>query len=197
MFTTSFTGNRQCFECKQRIRPMRWIFFSYSLPAEPSKARVYVWRQLRKLGAVNYQSIWALPHAKERIEVLKKLTEDIEKWNGKALLAAGVLLIKSQEEDLKAAFMESRNEEYREVIGKCEDFLKEIELEIGRQNFIFAEVEENEVELEKLKQWLKKVGKRDYIKPPLHKTALQKVKQCEKSFEDFARRVYEAQGSKE
>jgi len=66
---------------------MRWIFFFYSLPAELSKARVYVWRQLRKLGAVSYQSIWALPHAKKRIEVLKKLTEDIEKWSGKALLA--------------------------------------------------------------------------------------------------------------
>ena len=93
--------------------------------------------------------------------------------------------------------MESINEEYGEVIGKCEVFLKDIELEIGSQNFIFAEVEENEVELEKVKHWLKKVGKRDYIKPLLHKTALQKVKQCEKSFQDFAHRVYEAQGSKE
>jgi len=176
---------------------MKWIFFSYSLPAEPSKTRVHVWRQLRKLGAVSYQSIWAVPHAKDRIEVLKRLTEDVENWHGKALLIAGVVLVKSQEEDLKAAFMESRNEEYREVIGKCEDYLKEIELEIGRQNFIFAEVEENEVELEKLKQWLKKVQKRDLIKPPLRKVALEKIRHCEKSFDDFARRVYDAQNSKE
>ena len=170
---------------------MKWLFFSYSLPAEPSKARVYVWRQLRKLGAVNYQSVWVIPHSAERLHELKKLIEDIEKYQGASLLITGNILVKAQEERITKAFIDSRNEEYREIIDKCEAFFKEIEYEIGRQNFIFAEVEENEEELEKLKQWLKKVEKRDVIKPPLRKTAINKVKVCEKIFEDFARRVYE------
>ena len=172
---------------------MKWIFFSYSLPAEPSKARVYVWRQLRKLGAVSTQSIWAIPHATDRVEALKKLIEEIEKWKGTALLIAGTVLVKSQEESITQVFIDSRNEEYKEVIEKCEDYFKEIEFEIGRQNFIFAEVEENEEELEKLKRWLKKVEKRDMVKPPLRKEALEKIKQCEIIFNDFARRVYEHQ----
>ncbi len=170
---------------------MKWLFFSYSLPAEPSKARVYVWRQLRKLGAVNYQSVWAIPHSAERLHELKKLIEDIEKYSGAGLLIAGNILLKGQEEGIIKAFIDSRNEEYQEIIEKCEDFFKEIEYEIGRQNFIFAEVEENEEELDKLKQWLRKVEKRDIIKPPLRKTATEKVKKCEKIFEDFAHRVYE------
>ncbi len=170
---------------------MKWLFFSYSLPAEPSKARVYVWRQLRKLGAVNCQSVWAIPHSAERLQELKRLIEDIEKYHGAGLLIAGNLLLKAQEESIIKAFIDSRNEEYDEIIDKCEDFFKEIEYEIGRQNFIFAEVEENEEELDKLKQWLKKVEKRDVIRPPLRKAALDKVKMCEKIFEDFARRVYE------
>lgn len=175
---------------------MKWIFFSYSLPAEPSKTRVYVWRQLRKLGAVNYHSVWAIPQANDRIEALKKLTEEIEKWKGTALLIAGTVLMKSQEESITQVFIDSRNEEYKEIIEKCEDYFKEIEFEIGRQNFIFAEVEENEEELEKLKQWLKKVKKRDVVKPPLRKDALEKIKQCERIFNDFARRVYEHQKPK-
>ncbi len=170
---------------------MKWLFFSYSLPAEPSKARVYLWRQLRKLGAVNYQSVWAIPHSAERLRELKKLIEDIEKYHGSGLLIAGTILLKDQEEGIVKAFIDSRNEEYKEIIEKCEDFFKEIEFEINRQNFIFAEVEENEEELDKLKQWLKKVEKRDVIKPPLRKTAIDKVKMCEKIFENFARRVYE------
>jgi hypothetical protein len=172
---------------------MKWLFFSYSLPAEPSKARVYVWRQLKKLGAVNYQSVWVIPHAPERTNALKKLIEEIEKFKGAALLIAGTILVKGQEENITQAFISSRNEEYQEVIEKCEDFFKEIEFEIGRQNFIFAEVEENEEELEKLKQWLRKIEKRDVVKPPLRKEALEKIKQCEKIFNDFARRVYEHQ----
>ncbi len=170
---------------------MKWLFFSYSLPAEPSKARVYVWRQLRKLGAVNHQSVWAIPHSAERLRELKKLIEDIEKYQGTGLIITGNILLKDQEENIIKAFIDSRNEEYKEIIEKCEDFFKEIEYEIGRKNFIFAEVEENEEELEKLKQWLRKVEKRDIIKPPLRKTATEKVKKCEKIFEAFANRVFE------
>jgi len=170
---------------------MKWLFFSYSLPTEPSKARVYVWRQLRKLGAVNYQSVWVIPHSADRINELKKFIEDIEQYKGSSLLITGKIMLKDQEESITKAFIDSRNEEYQEIIDKCEDFFKEIENEIGRQNFIFAEVEENEEELDKLKQWLKKVEKRDVIKPPLRKTATEKVKKCEKIFEDFARLVYE------
>jgi len=170
---------------------MKWLFFSYSLPAEPSKARVYVWRQLRKLGAVNYQSVWVIPHSTERLNELKKLIEDIENYKGTSLLITGNILVKDQEERITKAFIASRNEEYKEIIDKCEAFFKEIEYEIDRQNFIFAEVEENEEELAKLKQWLKKVEKRDVLKPPLRKTATDKVKICERIFEDFARRVFE------
>jgi hypothetical protein len=170
---------------------MKWVFFYYSLPTKPSKARVYVWRQLRKLGAVNYQSVWAIPHSADRLYELKRLVEDIKKYQGSGLIITGNILLKDQEEKIVRAFIDSRNEEYQEIIEKCEDFFKEIEYEIGRQNFIFAEVEENEEELDKLKQWLKKVEKRDVIKPPLRKTAIDKIKKCEKIFEDFAHRVYE------
>lgn len=170
---------------------MKWLIFSYSLPAEPSKARVYVWRQLRKLGAVNYQSVWLIPHAADRLAELKKLIADIAQYQGSSLLIAGKILLPEQEEDIIRAFHDSRNEEYQEIIAKCEAFFQEIEQEISRQNFSFAEVEENEEELEKLKLWFKKVNKRDILKPPLRKTALEKIRLCEKIFEDFAKRVYD------
>jgi hypothetical protein len=170
---------------------MKWLFFSYSLPAEPSKARVYIWRQLKKLGAVNYQSVWVLPYSKERIEDLNRLIESIESYKGESLVIEGKSLTKSQEERINKAIIDSRNEEYGELIEKCEDYFKEIDLEIERENFIFAEVEENEEELEKLKLWLKKVAKRDVLDVPLRKVAVEKLKDCEKRFDEFAQRVYE------
>jgi len=169
---------------------MKWLFFSYSLPSEPSKARVFVWRQLKKLGAVNYQTVWVIPHSNESVNELRKLIETIEGYKGEGMLVEGKALDKNQEERIHKAFMDSRNEEYNEVIEKCEDFFKEIKFEIERKNFIFAEVEENEEELEKLKQWLKKVEKRDFVKAPLRKTAIEKIKECEKMFDDFAHMVY-------
>jgi len=170
---------------------MRWLFFSYSLPSRPSRARVYVWRQLKKLGAVNYQSVWVLPYSGERVNEVKKLIRDIQGWKGEGLLIDGKVLNKEQEERINSEFVASRDEEYREIISKCEDYAKEIEFEIARQNFIFAEVEENEEELEKLKQWLKKVEKRDIVEAPLRKEALERIRACEALFQDFALRVYE------
>jgi hypothetical protein len=169
---------------------MKWLFFSYSLPAEPSKARVYAWRQLKKLGAVNYQSSWVLPHSRDRIAELNKLSEDIKGYGGESLLVEGKTVDAAQEEKIKKAFTASRSEEYQELIEKCEDFFKEINFEIERKNFIFAEVEENEEELEKLKQWLKKIEKRDVLGVPLQKAAAEKIKTCEKMFDDFAKTVY-------
>lgn len=170
---------------------MKWLFFSYSLPAEPSKARVYVWRQLKKLGAVNYQTVWVVPHSNENINELKKLVETIEGYKGEGMLVEGKAVDKKQEERIIKVFMDSRNEEYQEVIEKCEDFFKEIKFEIERKNFIFAEVEENEEELDKLKHWLKKIEKRDLVKAPLRKQAIEKIKECEKMFDDFSKKVYE------
>jgi len=169
---------------------MKWLFFSYSLPTEPSKARVYIWRQVKKLGAVNYQSSWVLPYSQDHIAELKKLVADITEYKGESLLIEGKTLDKNQEELIAKVFRESRDEEYRELIDKCEDYFKELAYEIERKNFIFAEVEENDEELEKLKQWLKKIEKRVVEGVTLRKTALEKIKECEKRFDEFAKIVF-------
>ena len=41
---------------------MSWQIITYRLPKEPSRHRVAVWRELRRLGAVSLQQgTWALP----------------------------------------------------------------------------------------------------------------------------------------
>lgn len=175
---------------------MKWIFFSYSLPAKPSKARVFVWRQLKRLGALSYQSFWILPSSPERVSEMKKLCEGISGLHGEALIIEGKVLSTDQEERIRKIFVESRDEEYQELIYKCDEFFTEIQEEIEAENFIFAEVEENEEELEKLRVWLKKIERRDVLGASKRKAASAKVKSCEGVFEDFARRVYEIQNAR-
>jgi len=170
--------------------PVKWLFFSYSLPAEPSKARVYIWRQIRRLGAINCQSSWVLPYSNEHLAELKRLVADISGYKGESLLIAGKALDKTQEELIAGRFRESRDEEYRELIEQCEDFFKEISRETERKNFIFAEVEENEEDLAKLKRWLTKIEKRVVEGATLRKTAVEKVKECERRFDEFTKTVY-------
>ena len=182
----------------KKTNKTKWLFFTYSLPTEPSKTRVYVWRQLKKLGAVSYQSAWVLPYSADRVAEMKKLTDEIEKHKGQGLLIEGKAVDQQQGDLINQALIDSRNEEYGELIEKCEVYFKEIAHEIERKNFIFAEVEENEEELEKLKKWMKKVEKRDVVETPLRKVAIEKLKTCEKTFDNFAKLVFlHIQGNEE
>ncbi len=169
---------------------MKWLFISYTVPSNPSRARVFIWRELKKLGAINYQTVWVLPYSKEIIDKVKSIEKTIENYGGQVLLLEGKVLEKADEEKILNAFIEARNKEYKEVIEKCEDFFKEISFEIERQNFIFAEVEENEEELEKLKAWLKKIEKRDFVNASLKKEAIENIKKCIRLFDEFSKRVY-------
>lgn len=169
---------------------MKWLFISYTVPSTPSRARVFVWRELKKLGAINYQTFWVLPYSKEMIKKLQNLEKTIEIYGGQFLLIEGKVVNREDEEKIVNAFTEARNKEYQELIEKCEDFFKEISFEIERQNFIFAEVEENEEELEKLKTWFKKIKKRDFVNAPLREKASEKLKKSIKLFDEFSKRVY-------
>jgi len=170
---------------------MRWLFITYTLPSEPSKARVAVWRKLRKLGAINHQALWILPYSRQRIKDVTSLIVEIELQRGQGLVVVGALLDKAREEHVREAFSRSRDEEYHELIAKCDDYAKEIEFEVGRKNFIFAEVEENEEELRKLTEWLTKIERRDVMDASLHRKAVEKVARCEKLFDEFSKMVYE------
>lgn len=170
---------------------MKWIFLSYSMPSKPSKFRVQAWRQLKRLGAVNFQTVWAIPHSRDKLQDLEKLVADIRSWKGDAFLVVGKPLTEEDEKRLLAAAVESSNEEYREVLHVAEDFLEEIRSEIEKKNFIFAEVEENEEELAKIKKWLVKIGKRSACEAPLHKETLDKIRLCEKALDDFSQMVFD------
>lgn len=170
---------------------MKIIVLSYSLPTKPSKARLHVWRQLKKIGAVNVESLWVVPHSKDKLVELQNLVKDIQGFNGTGMLLIGKPAEARDEERIKATLSESSNEEFTELAGVCDKFLAEIESEIAKENFIFAEVEENEEELEKIKKWYDKILKRSVYESPLRKTIVDKIKSCEIAFDRFSKIVFD------
>ena len=57
--------------------------------------------------------------------------------------------------------------------------------------FSFAEVEENEDELEKLRQWYLKIEARDSFGAPLQEKARLMLAECAKALDLFCETVYE------
>jgi len=88
-------------------------------------------------------------------------------------------------------FNAARDEEYGELFEQCEDFFKEIDKEIARENFTFAEIEENEEELNKLKQWYEKIIARDSFAASHREKAKLVLSKCAEALDGFCDKVYE------
>lgn len=171
---------------------MKWIVLTYTLPAEPSRPRVAVWRALKKAGAVCIQqSMWALPDCEDHVRTLRKICAEIEANRGEALMMESTFFEKEHERRVTELFSRMRDEEYSEFIEECGKYLKEIEKEIAREKFTFAELEEEEAEHDKLVAWFKKIEARDLFGASLREKAAAQNRMISEAFDEFSRLVFE------
>jgi hypothetical protein len=172
-----------------------WLLLIYRVPPEPTRLRSTVWRRIKSLGAIYLQnSVAALPASPANERSLRKLRREIVDMSGTAiLLAAGAL---AGEAEVRGAFVTARNEEYAEIIDKCEDFLGQVQKEYDENHFTYAELEENEEDLVKLRNWFAKIVDRDVFLADRRPATERALETCEQSLEAYAARVYaeEAEG---
>src|ERR1700693_741107 len=136
-----------------------WLVLIYRVPPEPTRLRSTVWRRIKSLGAIYLQnSVAALPASPAAERSLRRLRKEITDMSGTATLISAAVL--AGEADVRGAFQAARNAEYEEIVDKCEDFLRGVQKEYDENHFTYAELEENEVDLVKLKSWLAQKGGR-------------------------------------
>ncbi len=169
----------------------KWLVINYNLPTEPSRHRVAVWRALKKLGAVNIQqSMWLLIYSEDNYTALKKISRDIEEFSGEALLMESSFCHELHEKRILSLFNDIRNDEYKELISECSKYLKELEKEIKIEKFTFAELEEEEAELEKLIQWYGRIQARDIFHASGQSSAEVILEEIRKAFDNYSELVY-------
>ncbi len=120
---------------------------------------------------------------------LMQMSKDIETNNGEALLMESVFFEDSHEQRVVSLFNNLRDEEYTEWINESEKYLKEISKEISNEKFTFAELEEEEQELEKLISWLKKIESRDIFNSSEGDKARAILAQIKQAFEEYSEMV--------
>lgn len=166
-----------------------WLLLVYRVPSEPTRLRATVWRRLKSLGAVYLQNSAAVLPAGEGAErALRRLRHEIGEMQGTAMLLSCTPVVGGQ--DVAALFQAARDGEYEEILDKCLDFHTGLEKEYMAAHFTFGELEENEVELVKLRNWYAKVRERDVFGAPRRQPAADALDGCEKALEAYATRVY-------
>jgi len=170
-----------------------WLLLTYKVPSEPSRRRVALWRRLKGMGAVYLQNgVCLLPKTDDHVRQLKMLENEISEMDGEAVLLETVAFDRAQEDKVVTRFRADRDEEYREFLGRCEAFEDEIAKEIRIKKFTYAELEEEDTDLKKLKGWLEKIQKLDFYGATLAAEAAARLKGCEALLDNYAQRVFEA-----
>lgn len=174
---------------------MDWVLLTYHLPSEPSRHRVAVWRELRRVGAVSLQqATWAVPARPDFVEAVSRAVELIERADGEALIFDAVPQGEAMAARLEALFTTEREQEWAEFLAECSKFDDEIDKEIRIKKFTAAELDEEEQSLERLRRWFRELRTRDLFETPSRDEAEQRLKECVERLEDFAERVYQHRG---
>jgi len=175
------------------MRRVKWIALLFRLPAEPSRHRVAVWRELRRTGAVPLgQSVWAVPDQPMFAEAIDRAVELVARGDGDALVLDVAGRGPHHAAQLEATYTEAREAEWTEFLAQCAKYLAELDHEVAIAKFTLAELDEEEHSLERLRRWHRELRLRDVLAAPSAPSAGQALIACEAKLADYTDQVFHA-----
>ncbi|TCK27881.1 Chromate resistance protein ChrB [Pseudonocardia endophytica] len=172
-----------------------WVLLLAQLPASPSSPRVTVWRRARSAGAIGVQNgAWVLPDGEPHVRFLTGLAAYVREHGGTAFAFRTTSATGLEDDEIVARFRSDRAKEYAELTERGEELLAELAKETDRSNFTFAELEENEQDLDRLSGWLEKITVRDFFSDERAKDAAALLERCRHALETFTAEVLRAEG---
>lgn len=170
---------------------LQWLLLIYRVPSEPSSARSAIWRDTRKLGVLSLQhAVCLLPLTKASQTAFSLIAQKIVDFGGEVTILETISPDANWQQQIIARFNAARNEEYAEVIDETERFAEEIAREKRKGKFTFAELEDEESNLERLKKYLSQVQARDCFGASTQSAAIEAVAGCSAILDGFAQEIY-------
>ena len=161
------------------------------LPAQPSRHRVAVWRELSKAGALSLgQGVWAVPAVPVFAQAVDRAVELTARADGDAVVLDAGGRTAADAARLQAMFTAAREEDWAEFLADCGKYEDEIDKEIRVEKFTLAELEEEEQSLERLRRWHRDLKARDVFGAPSAAAADERLVHCGKRFEEYSELVF-------
>jgi hypothetical protein len=165
---------------------LRWVLLVYTVPAEPSRKRAAIWRELKKVGAPYVRDgVCILPARPATLEAMRAIADKVEEFGGEATLVQDARLDPVRAEALTEQFRRVRADEYADVAQEAERLLEHIARETQHREFTYAEVEELEADLGKLRRWADQILARDYFGSGLPEGLTAILERCEQALAAF------------
>ncbi|WP_336879462.1 Chromate resistance protein ChrB [Rhodococcus globerulus] len=175
-----------------------WRIILIKIAAEPTRHRVAVWRELRKVGALSIgQGTWAVPNVPAFAAGVDRAKELVDRASGEIVFLNATGASEEDDSRFAAMFTAAREEDWTEFLSDCAKYEAELDKEIRIQKFTLAELEEEEQSLDRLRRWHRDLKARDVFGARNAESATAALQQCTLRFEDYSERVINALHSPE
>jgi len=107
-----------------------WILLHYKLPNKPSALRVYIWRKLKRLGAILlHEAVWVVPDQPRTAEQIQWLAAEIQEMGGEVYSWRASAILEADNESITEKLKEQVDAVYSDLLkqlGKSKADLQEI-----------------------------------------------------------------------
>jgi predicted RNase H-like nuclease (RuvC/YqgF family) len=141
--------------------------------------------------------VFLLPLSETNRAAYDRLSRRIEEYGGEATILETTSPTPEWQRKTVERFNAARDEEYDEVVDETERFREEIERERRKGKFTFAELEDEESNLERLRKYFAQVEARDTFDASGRTRAADEVERCAEVLEAFAQEIYHRQSALE
>jgi len=98
-----------------------WLLIHYKLPNKPSALRVYIWRKLKRLGAILlHDAVWVLPDLPRTAEQVQWLAAEIQEMGGEAYSWRASTILGEDDASITQQFNERVDKVYSDLLKKLE-----------------------------------------------------------------------------
>ncbi|UOF90946.1 hypothetical protein LSG31_01260 [Fodinisporobacter ferrooxydans] len=142
---------------------MSWIVFIYKVPSTPTKYRAYIWRELKKLGALYLQDgVCILPNKDDVYLFIDTLSDKVNTFGGQEFTFLSTTFFKEKEEQMIQQFNDARNAEYTELMRSLLEFQENFN---EKEEWEFSEIQQKKIreEFQKLLRQFQIIEARDYF----------------------------------
>ena len=172
-----------------------WLVVVARLPAQPSRHRVAVWRELRRAGAMPLGGgTWTLPSGRSTNDTVAQVRELVARGDGELFVLDAEPWDDETSRGLEQAYTAGIEDEWLEFLHDCDKYSAELARETAIEKFTLAELEEEEQSLERLRRWHRALGIRDRFGASSAPQATRRLKDCATELDGYAELVYRALG---
>jgi len=94
-----------------------WLLLHYKLPSKPTALRVYIWRKLKRMGAILlHDSVWVVPETTRTAEQFQWLMAEVQEMGGNAYYWRATSILEEHDQSIIEKFKKQVDDVYSKLL---------------------------------------------------------------------------------